>query len=154
VLVTPGHVFLCGDGPHKGRHRMLIDILRDDGAVVAADGELRRAATNAPLGSREDSFLQVRYLPSRESSDHKIGRMRAGTLLLTEAGETASVLQLLEAEGYAVTGDGLITRDGEAPQPLHWYGPLPRLGAAEAQRGGVAGRRNSCTHAVKRLSTA
>jgi hypothetical protein len=126
LLVTPGHVFLCGDGPHKAKHRMLIDILRDDGAVVAADGRVIRAATNALLGSREDAFLQVRYLPAGAESVHQEGRLRAGTLLLTDEGETASVLQLLEAEGYTVTDDGLVARDGEDPHALHWYGPLPR----------------------------
>lgn len=126
LKVTPGHVFLCGDGPHEGQHRMMIDILRDDGAVVGADGRAVRAATNAPLGSREDAFIQVRYLPAGEGAAHREGRLRAGTLLLTDEGETVSVLQRLEADGYSVTPDGLIVRAGEEPQPLHWYGPLPR----------------------------
>ena len=43
--VTPGHVFLCGAGRFAGRHVPLIDILRDDGAVVRQDGSLMRAAT-------------------------------------------------------------------------------------------------------------
>jgi hypothetical protein len=40
--VTPGHVFLCGAGRFKGRHVPLIDILRDDGAVVRQDGRRLR----------------------------------------------------------------------------------------------------------------
>ena len=126
LKVTPGHVFLCGDGAYEGQHRMLIDILRDDGAVVGAEGRAVRAATNAPLGSREDAFIQVRYLPAGEGTAHREGRLRAGTLLLTDDGDTVSVLQRLAADGYSVTPNGLIARAGEEPQPLHWYGPLPR----------------------------
>ncbi|MEE9454393.1 MAG: hypothetical protein V3V13_08440 [Paracoccaceae bacterium] len=37
LMVTPGHVTLCGDGPHKGRHVPMIDILCSDGALVRAD---------------------------------------------------------------------------------------------------------------------
>ncbi|MCA3446095.1 MAG: hypothetical protein INF93_05140 [Rhodobacter sp.] len=43
--VTPGHAFLCGAGRFQGRHVPLLDILRDDGAVVRQDGSLMRAAT-------------------------------------------------------------------------------------------------------------
>jgi hypothetical protein len=32
--VTPGHAFLCGAGRFQGRHVPLLDILRDDGAMV------------------------------------------------------------------------------------------------------------------------
>ncbi|MCA3234816.1 MAG: hypothetical protein INH06_21305 [Cupriavidus sp.] len=40
--VTPGHVFLCGAGRFQGRHVPLLDILRDDGAVVRQDGRKSR----------------------------------------------------------------------------------------------------------------
>ncbi len=49
--VTPGHVFLCGAGRFQGRHVPLIDILRDDGAVVRQDGSLMRASTGCAVGS-------------------------------------------------------------------------------------------------------
>jgi hypothetical protein len=40
--VTPGHAFLCGAGRFQGRHVPLLDILRDDGAVVRQDGRRLR----------------------------------------------------------------------------------------------------------------
>jgi len=49
--VTPGHVFLCGAGRFQGRHVLLLDILRDDGAVVRQDGSLMRASTGCAVGS-------------------------------------------------------------------------------------------------------
>ncbi len=52
--VTPGHVFLCGAGRFQGRHVPLIDILRNDGAVVRQDGSLMRASTGCAVGSDAD----------------------------------------------------------------------------------------------------
>ena len=52
--VTPGHVFLCGDGKFKGKFDTLINILRDDGAVVTRDGRAIRAATGEQVGSIRD----------------------------------------------------------------------------------------------------
>jgi hypothetical protein len=55
--VTPGHVFLLGDGDAEGQHQMLMDIILDDGAVVRDDGTLIRAATGCEVGSRGDQWL-------------------------------------------------------------------------------------------------
>lgn len=58
--VTPGHVFLCGAGRFRGRHVPLIDILRDDGAVVRQDGSLMRASTGGcVVGSDGDRLIGV-----------------------------------------------------------------------------------------------
>ncbi|TQV79037.1 Hint domain-containing protein [Denitrobaculum tricleocarpae] len=127
LKVTPGHVFLCGDGPHVGQHHMLMEILRADGTIVHADGTVLRAATNAPVGSREDAFVQVAYLTDANDALMQTGQMRAGTLILTAEGETKSVLQCMEEEGYRFDAEsGLIAKEGEEPHPLYWFGEVPR----------------------------
>ena len=65
--VTPGHVFLCGAGRFAGRHVPLIDILRDDGAVVRHDGSLMRASTGEPVGSDDDAE-RVNQSPRAETA--------------------------------------------------------------------------------------
>ncbi len=127
LKVTPGHVFLCGDGEFAGEHRMLMEILRSDGTIVSAEGTVLRAATNAPVGSREDAFLQVAYLTDANDALMQSGLMRAGTLIFTAEGESKSVLDCLEAESYRFDAEtGLVAKDGEEPHPLYWYGEIPR----------------------------
>ncbi|MEP3033471.1 MAG: hypothetical protein ABJO67_03900, partial [Pseudoruegeria sp.] len=48
---TPGHAYHCADGPNKGGHAPIMDILRMDGAIMRADGTMIRAATNCKVGS-------------------------------------------------------------------------------------------------------
>jgi hypothetical protein len=55
--VTPGHAFLCGAGRFQGRHVPLLDILRDDGAVVRQDGSLMRASTGCAVSSAADALV-------------------------------------------------------------------------------------------------
>lgn len=127
LKVTPGHVFLCGNGEFAGQHRMLMEILRSDGTIVGADGTVLRAATNAPVESREDAFVQVAYLTDGNDSLMQSGRMRAGTLILTPEGESKTVLTCLEEDGYRFDAEsGLIAKDGEEPHALYWYGEIPR----------------------------
>ncbi|TQV78593.1 Hint domain-containing protein [Denitrobaculum tricleocarpae] len=127
LKVTPGHVFLCGDGEFAGQHRMLMEILRSDGTIVSADGTVLRAATNAPVESREDAFVQVAYLTDGNDALMQSGKMRAGTLILTPEGESKSVLACLEEDGYRFDAEtGLVAKDGEEPHPLYWYGEIPR----------------------------
>ena len=130
LMVTPGHVTLCGDGVHRGRHVPIIDILLTDGALVREDGSLVRIATNAPVGSEADAMVRVLYALTPEEAGSGVlyeGEMRAGTLLFDREGEPVSVLDCLRAEGLAFDPEtGLVARDGQVPEPLRWFGPLPR----------------------------
>ena len=137
LQVTPGHVFLCGEGAWAGKHRMLIDILREDGSIVGADGISRRAATNCPLGSEGDRFVELAYITRAGESEHKTARIRAGTLLIEQAGEARSVLQCLEAEGYRLLEDGLVQKPGETPGPLKFFGTPPKPEDYVLQRSGL-----------------
>ena len=105
---------------------MLIDILRDDGAIVRRDGARVRAATNCEVGSEGDRFVELLYLIGPHDRRLKPGRLRAGTLRPGRDGTTFSVLDALRAQGYSLLADGRIARPGEAPAPLHWYGEPPR----------------------------
>ena len=105
---------------------MLIDILRDDGAIVRRDGPRVRAATNCEVGSEGDRFVELVYFTGPQDLRLKPGRLRAGTLRLGRDGTTFSVLDALRAQGYSLLADGRIARPGEAPAPLHWYGEPPR----------------------------
>jgi len=80
--VTPGHVFLCGAGRFTGRHVPLIDILRDDGAVVRQDGSLMRASTGCAVGSDGDRVIEV------VAADGTRGWVRSAIRLPGEAGGT------------------------------------------------------------------
>jgi hypothetical protein len=126
VRVTPGHATLSGDGPHAGKHIPLMDILTQDGAVVNREGDLLRAATNLPVGSEGDQFVEVAYITSKSQKTYFRGRMRAGTLTLDAEGKTHRVLDALKREGYRLLPDGLIAKDGETPHPLYWFGELPK----------------------------
>ena len=137
LQVTPGHVFLCGEGAWAGKHRMLIDILREDGSIVGVDGVSRRAATNCPVDSEGDRFVELAYITRAGESKHKTARIRAGTLLIDEAGEARSVLQCLEAEGYRLLEDGLVQKPGEAPGPLKFFGTPPKPEDYVLQRSGL-----------------
>ena len=137
LRVTPGHVFLCGEGPWAGKHRMLIDILREDGSIVGADGVSRRAATNCPVDSEGDRFVELAYITRADETEHKTARIRAGTLLIEQTGEARSVLQCLEAEGYQLLEDGLVQKPGEAPGPLKFFGTPPKPEDYVLQRSGL-----------------
>jgi hypothetical protein len=116
--VTPGHVFLCGAGRFQGRHVPLIDILRDDGAVVRHDGSLMRAATGFAVGSEADRLIEVVV------ADGTTGRLRAGTRVAGEAGEVTVSALIAQAGGTIC--DGRVALPGApAPQPFAWAGRLP-----------------------------
>lgn len=137
VKVTPGHATLVGEGPHKGKHIPLLDILITDGAVVDREGELLRAATNLPVGSEGDQFVEVAYITSKSQKTYFRGRMRTGTLTLDEKGNTHRVLDALKREGYRLLPDGLIAKDGETPHPLYWFGDLPKPADYVLRRSGL-----------------
>lgn len=130
LKVTPGHVTLCGDGQFAGKHVPIIDILLSDGALVKEDASLIRMAINKPVGSLEDQFVKVSYALTAEdaqSGNLQSGEMRVGTLLFDKDGAPVSVLDCIRAEGMTFDPDtGLVCRVGQSPEPLYFYGPLPR----------------------------
>ena len=130
LKVTPGHVTLCGDGMFAGRHVPIIDILLSDGALVKADGTLVRMAIDKPVGSVEDRFVKVLHALTAEdarSGRLREGEMRVGTLLFDRDGAPVSVLDCLHTEGLIFDPEtGLVAKLGEAANPLHWFGALPR----------------------------
>lgn len=138
LRVTPGHVFLCGDGPQAGRFRMLMDILCDDGAIVDRDGRCVRAATNCFVGTPEDAFVEIAFVTEPDSQAWQGTRLRAGTRLCLPDGESTTVLECLQGEGYRLRSDGLVERDGEAPHPLPWFGVPPRPEDYVLTRSGLA----------------
>jgi len=93
IGVTPGHVFLCGAGRFQGRHVPLIDILRDDGAVVRQDGSLMRASTGCVVGSDGDRLIEV------VAADGTRGHLRAGMRLPEETGEVTVSALIARASG-------------------------------------------------------
>jgi len=129
--VTPGHLFLCGDGPDAGGYSMLMDILRADGAVVRADGTQVRAATNCPLSSKGDRMLVVGYFLDSEdyvarNGEVRIARLRAGTRLLSDDGKDWSFAEAMEEQGFELFDDGSVAQPGEKPHPFYYFGPPPR----------------------------
>jgi len=127
VKVTPGHATLCTDGPDKGRHVPLMDIIMADGSVADRDGALIRAATNLVVGSEGDQFISVAYITNKSQQTYSNGKIRLGTLMLGQnGGEDWRIIDSLKREGYRIHDDGLISKDGEVPHPLYWFGNLPR----------------------------
>jgi hypothetical protein len=91
LKVTPGHVTLCGDGPFAGQHRPLIDIVRDDGAIVDRDGSLVRAATNLPVGSDGDRLIKIACYAAPSAAEPIFAETRLGTLLLRDNGDAVRI---------------------------------------------------------------
>ena len=123
LMMTPGHVTLCGDGPHAGRHVPVIDILRSDGALVTEDGRLLRAGTGCAVGSAGDAWLTT-VIGTTEQDGRvrvaQVGRIRAGTRAILPAGQDVSVLELIARSGGTVTGDGDIVGADGVCRPFHW----------------------------------
>lgn len=126
LMVTPGHVTLCGDGPFAGRHVPILDILRSDGALVREDGSLARAATGCAVGSEGDHWVVA--VVGERGADGAVevaeaGRIRAGTRAITAAGEDVCVLDLIRAAGAKLGEDGLIRMGGDEHgpgRPFRW----------------------------------
>ncbi|WP_025897280.1 Hint domain-containing protein [Sneathiella glossodoripedis] len=126
VKMTPGHSTLCGDGPNKGAHIPLMDIILADGAVVDRDGRLIRAATNLPVGSEGDRFIEVAYITDKSQDVYSHAKMRLGTLMVGQDGKGDwRIMDALKNEGYQIFETGLIAKDGEEPHPLYWFGEVP-----------------------------
>jgi hypothetical protein len=122
--VTPGHVYLCGDGPFAGRYVTLIDILRSDGAVVLRDGAMMRAATGALLGTEADSRMVWIALGDVDAGGHlqvrDAAQVRLGLRVRTAAGQDLALADLIAAAGAEVTEAGLIRPADGSEAMLHW----------------------------------
>ncbi|WP_157070066.1 Hint domain-containing protein [Aureimonas frigidaquae] len=124
VGITPGHLTYCADGPLKGQHVPIIDILRADGAIVLQDGSCVRAATNCPVGSIGDQFVWAvcgELLPSGLTRVKERAQLRLGTRFITADGMDCSILEtILQADGI-IGHDGLLRLSADRPgMPFHW----------------------------------
>ena len=129
LMVTPGHVMLCGEGRFAGRHVPLLDILRSDGALVEASGRLIRAATGVEVGSELDAeIIVVAGHPSPGGFVvQETGRMRLGSRVILETCTDLSVADLVAANGGQRTATGLIaSAAGEGPLLWPFGSRLPR----------------------------
>ena len=123
--VTPGHVYLCGDGKFKGQDVSLLDILRSDGAIINRDGTLIRAATSAPVGSKYDQFVSVvtgDLRPDGTVDVKESGRIRAGTHYIDSEGQTRILMSALLSNNGVLLEDGMVSKDifNASGQPFHW----------------------------------
>lgn len=143
VGITPGHLTLCGDGPLKGKHVPIIDILRTDGAIVAKDGSLRRAATNCPVGSLGDMMVQLvtgHRQPNGMTKVRERGFVRVGTRVILPDGTDIAIIQLIGAMGGMFCENGMITESLGGPEmPFYWrYSEhLPKPEDYILQRSGI-----------------
>lgn len=122
--VTPGHAYLCAKGRYDGEHIPLMDILREDAAVVRADGVEVRANTGVPVGDPLDGFVQVVVgapTPEGGFEVRKAGKVRLGSRVILEDGRDFCVADVIAAGGGQVGDDGLIATEG-CPEgaPFHW----------------------------------
>ncbi|GHB50683.1 hypothetical protein GCM10007094_44740 [Pseudovibrio japonicus] len=124
LMVTPGHVTYCGEGPFAGQHVPMIDILRSDGALMKSDGTLVRASTGCVVGSEGDALIWAVTGERRGDGTVAIkekAQIRAGSRFILDDGRDICLLDLIKAAGGALTGDGSIKLSGsEAALPFHW----------------------------------
>ncbi|MEM6416064.1 MAG: hypothetical protein AAF720_15570 [Pseudomonadota bacterium] len=124
--VTPGHVYFRPDSKTSHKYETLIDILRDDGVVQLQDGTQIRAATNAPVGSARDGFVQAVTGTRKPDGSVEIkerGRVRLGTRFLAKDGESHkswTVADLIEAGGGVIGDDEMIHVGDDDPVPFYW----------------------------------
>lgn len=91
--VTPGHACYCADGPLKGEHAPIIDILRTDTAMMRTDGTMFRAATNCEVGSTGDRMIHFEASakkPDGTWTSKTRRQIRFGTRISTPDGKKAS----------------------------------------------------------------
>ena len=124
LMVTPGHVTLCGDGEFEGQHVPIMDILRSDCALVMQDGSKVRAATGCSLGSIGDRFIHAIIGESQPDGRVKVSevdQLRLGTRFIREAGEDISIEEIIYARGGMLTEDGYIKASIDGPKmPFRW----------------------------------
>lgn len=122
TIVTPGHVFLSGDGTFK----KLADILEEDGTVVREDGTVIRARTNCPVGSENDRAVPLRYTDP-ETGKVETASIRAGAPFAADGDKVVTVAEAMRKIGYELGTDGLfVDLDGnKVPAQWPWGRPEP-----------------------------
>lgn len=124
LMITPGHVTYCADGPFAGQHVTMLDILRSDGALMKSDGTLVRAATGCQVGSKKDALLWVvtgERQPDGNVAIKEKAQIRAGSRFILDDGRDICLLDLIKAAEGELTEDGYIKLAGtETPLPFHW----------------------------------
>ncbi|GAB5467442.1 MAG: hypothetical protein Kilf2KO_04720 [Rhodospirillales bacterium] len=138
---TPGHAFLCGDGPHKSQYRPVIQILLEDGALVRLNGDLIRASTGCLVGSELDRKISVLWTDDKRFEDPnpeivrqaksdaelRYTEVRLGSWLPLMSGVFQRAEAFIEGHGWTLMDDGLVDRhDGGPPGPLHFWGHEPK----------------------------
>lgn len=128
--VTPGHVYLCGDGKFAGQHVPLIDILRSDGAIIREDGTKVRATTGCDVGSPEDALIWA--ITGTRGPDGIVvndsAQIRLGTRIITDECNDISIAEIIKSLG-GIVEDGLIKPTPNSDGiPFHWQfsSTLPR----------------------------
>jgi len=107
--VTPGHACYCADGPFKGEHVPIMDILRMDTAMMRADGTMFRASTNCTVGTMGDIMIHAAATVQRSDgswTQPKPGKVRFGTRVILPDGRDVSLMELAHEEGWKVTDAG------------------------------------------------
>lgn len=128
--VTPGHLFLCGDGPRAHEFVPIMDILMKDWSIVHEDGHLIRASTWCDLGTPEDQQIMI-FLGQRTPNPRtgvagfrvlEQGLIRLGAVLDAPDLGNPTVRAYLQSLGASVTADGQIRDDatGRISRALHW----------------------------------
>ncbi|MEP4708914.1 MAG: hypothetical protein ABJ007_03235 [Pseudophaeobacter sp.] len=115
---TPGHAYHYADGPNKGGHAPIMDILRMDGAIMRAEGTMIRAATNCKVGSMGDMMIHASATlqkPDGSWTEPKPGKVRFGTRIILPDDRHMSFMEMAASEGWRVSDDGYMVamRKGE-----------------------------------------
>jgi hypothetical protein len=110
LKVTPGHVFLNGEGAFE----KIATILKKDGAIVDKGGALLRARTGCAIGSMEDEIINVAYRDPMKPERLTVVVVRAGIPCIERADGSAwlTLAALIRGNGYTVKGAHLIAPDG------------------------------------------
>ena len=106
---TPGHAYFCADGPNKGKHAPIMDILRLDGAIMHADGRMIRAGTGCVVGSMGDLMIHAAATTQKLNgswTNPKLGKVRFGTRVILPDGRDMSFLEMAHEEGWNITDEG------------------------------------------------
>lgn len=122
LMVTPGHITLCGDGNFAGKYVPILDILRSDGALVRQDGSLVRASTGVAVGDVNDRHIWAVTGDKTFEGFHVVEakKIRLGTRFLLNGDKDYSIAEIIEANGGEVTDDGLVKTGDAVPVPFHW----------------------------------